>query len=615
MSYSDYVRLTERLRDLSRRFPETTRIEEVARSAQARPVWALRLARPNGTAPDERTAILIVAGLDATRVAGTEIALGIAERLAAGDLPTTTQPAGAPPSTEPAEPSDILAEHTLYIVPRLNVDGAERFLGPVREMNPRNATATDDDRDGVADDDPPEDLNGDGLITQMRVRDPEATHISDPDEPRLLRRADRPENEQPVYKLYAEGIDNDGDGDYNEDGAGGVDLNRNLPHAYPALQPDAGRHQLSEPETRGLADYVLQHPNIAAVLVYDRHDNLVHVPGDKARDVSGRGYRDLHPDDMPLYKHISDRFKKLTGLEGAPAADNAGAFYGWSYNQRGLPTFATTAWWVPKKEKSPEVAATQPTSQPTTAPTATAPTTQPATAPATRPVTTAPATTQPAATRPAPVKTTTKNARIQKNGHKKDGKSKKKDTLKTERQWLKYSDDQRSGAGFIDWQPFDHPQLGAVEIGGFVPGFRENPPLDQIPEIVEKQLAFVLDIAARLPKPRVSNCKVTRRADAIWVIELTMTNDGYFPTALAMARTAGVAYPFVLRLDLPPEDLLGGRRVHKIPFIGGLGAVEKVRWLVRAAAGTTVTATIYHKRFGTLHYAIRLEPNTEGDGP
>jgi len=241
------------------------------------------------------------------------------------------------------------------------------------------------------------------------------------------------------------------------------------------------------------------------------------------------------------------------------------------------------------------------------APTATAPTTQPASAPATKPVTTAPA-----ATQPAPGQTEKKDATDKGKDH---GKGKKKDTLKTERQWLKYSDDQRSGAGFIAWQSFDHPQLGAVEIGGFVPGFRENAPLEQIPEIVDKQLAFVVDIAARLPKPRVSDCKVTRRADSIWEIELTMTNDGYFPTALAMARTAGVAYPFVLRLDLPPEDLLGGWRVHKIPFIGGLGAVEKVRWLVRAAAGQTITATIYHKRFGALRYAIRLDAQTEGDGP
>ncbi len=157
------------------------------------------------------------------------------------------------------------------------------------------------------------------------------------------------------------------------------------------------------------------------------------------------------------------------------------------------------------------------------------------------------------------------------------------------------------------WTPYDHPTLGKVEIGGFVPGFRINPPIEEVSKIVEKQFSFVKDVAARLPRPRVADCKVTRRSESVFEIELAMTNDAYLPTALAMARTARVAYPFVLRLDLPAEDLLGGRRVAKISSIGGLGATEKVRWLVRGSAGQRVTVSIYHKRFGTIEYELRLE--------
>lgn len=600
--YSNHARLTQRLKDVVKRAPDSVRLTAIAHSLEGREVWAIQLALPGEKPPEERAAILIVAGLDATHLVGTETAVGIAEAFIA-NTSFSRDPAGSDPRTDQSDKmpttsiaEDDLSDLTLYILPRINPDGAKRFLGSVREESDLNSRPTDDDRDGVSDDDPPEDLNGDGLITMMRVRDPAATHMADPDEPRLMREADRAKGERPVYKMYTEGIDNDGDGQYNEDGIGGAAPNRNFPHAYPELAAGAGANELSEPESLALADFLLSHPNIAAVIVYGRHDNMVHTPGDKARDVSGRGYRDLHPTDTPIYQHLSERFKELTGLAEAPKADNAGAFYAWAYNQRGLPVFATNLWWVaksksPKKpsEKSEEKGSTsQPTSQPTD------PTTKPAT------------------TQPSEEKTS--KGESSKAGAEKKNK-KGKDPLETDRQWIKYSDDECDGAGFVAWTPYDHPTLGKVEIGGFVPGFRINPPVEAVSKIVEKQFAFVKDIAARLPRPRVADCKVTRRSESIFEIELSMTNDAYLPTALAMAKTARVAYPFVLRLDLPAEDLLGGQRVAKIPSIGGLGATEKVRWLVRGKAGQRVTVSIYHKRFGTIEYKLRLEESNAGGMP
>ncbi|MCZ6682603.1 MAG: M14 family zinc carboxypeptidase, partial [Planctomycetota bacterium] len=500
-SFSDHARLTMRLTGLERRAPEMASVDVVGLSDEDRQVWMLRLARPGDRDPDERPAILVVAGLGATRVGSTEIVLTIAERLVAeaGKVATSRDANGD--ETEAAESEvglgDFLTGHTLYMIPRVNVDGAEWFLQSIVGSSELNGTPIDDDRDGIADDDPPEDLNGDGIITLMRVRDPEATHIEDPDEPRLMREADRANNERPVFKIYSEGIDNDGDGEYNEDGLGGVDPNRNFPHAYPELGPGAGAHQLSAPEARGLADFVLGRPNIAAVVVYGRHDNLIEVPEDKARDVSGRGYRHLHPDDSAIYKHLSEGYSEITGLKGSPKTDDAGSFHGWTYNQRGLPTFATTAWWIPEEEKEDseaevESATSQPDSRPASRPadssddgptsrpateeaaTSQAASTRPASQPAespddgatSQPTTDEAATSQPASTQPAGLK----------NGKPKKGD--KKDPLKVDRKWLKYSDEQRGGSGFVSWSAFEHPQLGPVEIGGFVPGFRENPPIE-----------------------------------------------------------------------------------------------------------------------------------------
>ena len=468
------------------------------------------------------------------------------------------------------------------VTPRINPDGAERFLkAPVLREYDGNALPIDDDRDGVADDDPADDLNGDGLITMMRVPGGDkATHLADADEPRLSAKADRAADERPAFRLMVEGIDNDGDGEYNEDGIGGVLPNRNFPHGYPELKTGAGAHELSEPGTLALVDFVLAHPNVSAVIVYGRHDNLVTVPKGKERDVSGRGYRHLHPDDVATYEHVSEKYKELTGLDGAAESDNAGAFYAWAYNQRGLPTFATSLWWLDKEENKDKKDGDKKDKSATT---------QPADEDKTPAAETKPATTKP----------------DDKSGKK--GDKKKKDTLKLERRWLKYSDEKRAGEGFVAWEVYDHPTLGEVEIGGFVPGFQVNPPADAIAGIVEKQQAFVADVAGRLPRPKVAGCKITKRSDGVFEIELSMTNDAYLPTALAMARTARLAHPFVLRLGIPAERVLGGLRMQRISSIGGLGAVEKVRWLVSGKAGEEIGVEIYNKQFGTTSYKVVLE--------
>ena len=64
-----------------------------------------------------------------------------------------------------------------------------------------------------------------------------------------------------------EGRDDDGDGRYNEDGPGGVDLNRNFPVGWkgPMQDPVSGRWPLSEPAAKALADLAMSRRTAAAV--------------------------------------------------------------------------------------------------------------------------------------------------------------------------------------------------------------------------------------------------------------------------------------------------------------------------------------------------------------
>ena len=601
----------------------------LGQSAAGRDIPIIHL-QPSGSATaTTRPAMLIVAGLSAQHVANTEIAMRMAETWAneaAANASTTAPAASSMPAAEskpaatsdPNYPQTILDACDLCIIPRLNVDGAERFLAGPQDDNDLNGQPVDDDRDAVPDDDGPEDLNGDGVITQMRVRDPEATHVADERDPRLIRPADRAEGEKPVYKIYTEGLDHDGDGEYNEDGPGGVDLDRNFTHAYPAFSPGAGRYALCAPESRALAEFVVAHPEILAVVVLDRTDNLINVPPSDARDVTGRDYRDLHPDDVPIWKHLSKRFRDTVQMTEAPKSSADGTFASWVYHQRGLPALASCVWWLPKKEPAKSDATTQtaqpdaasqPTSQPEPRPAssqaaeepnpptdaAAAPTSSPASAPATQP-TAGSSNTKPDADHPKSAKTD----------------DSKPDPLELDRRWLAYSDARRNGSGFVPWTPHRHLKLGEVEIGGWVPGFRENAPATDRAAIAERHAAFCTELAALLPRPRVAGAKVTRKAPDVFEIELTLVNDAYLPTALAMARTAQMALPIVLRPQVAPDALLAGRRVEKIPYLDGCGGTAKAKWLIRGDAGQTVKFVVFSRQFGISACDVKLEESATG---
>ncbi len=263
--YHNYAELATAAQTLAGAHKTVARIESIGKTRGGRDIWALEIANPGGVAPAVRPALLIAAGFEGDQLVGTEIALSVAETLLKGA-------AGDP------EIKQRLDTSTIYIIPRVNPDGAEGFFAAVKTGRRTNTTPRDDDNDGRVDEDGPEDLNGDGFITVMRVKAAGGEYMIDPDEPRLMKRADPKKGERGAYKLFSEGIDNDGDGFINEDPPGGTDINRNFAHEYPYYKPDAGPHMVSEAESRAVMDWVVAHRNIAAVLTLGESDNLIVPP-------------------------------------------------------------------------------------------------------------------------------------------------------------------------------------------------------------------------------------------------------------------------------------------------------------------------------------------------
>ena len=261
-NYHDDAALEAALRASVGKDPARGKLGTLGKSLGGKPIWVATLGEGDDRA---KAGILVIAGADGTHLVGTEMALAHVDSL-------LSRASGDP------KVGALLKEHTIYVVPRLNPDGAAALFGSPKRENAANLRPVDEDRDRRTDEDGPDDVDGDGLITMMRIPDPKGDYRIDAKDPRIMVKADRAKGERGTHKLVPEGLDDDGDGSWNEDGPGGVRIDRNFSHNWKEHDRATGTSPMSEPESRALADFLLDHPNIAAVVVYGLHDNVRKAP-------------------------------------------------------------------------------------------------------------------------------------------------------------------------------------------------------------------------------------------------------------------------------------------------------------------------------------------------
>ena len=234
-----------------------------------------------------------------------------------------------------------------YIVPVVNPDG--RAISVDTPENHRwNTRPFDEDGDGRVDEDPPEDVDGDGRILDIRVQDPRGPWKVSAQDPRAMERRQRGDREGPFYQIISEGHDNDGDGEFNEDRVGGIDLNRNFPANWSAAQFGSGPFPLSEPETWALVDYITARPNIAAVHTYHTSGGLI-LRFPTLADQEG----DFPAADLADYVAIAEDGIRETGYanyagDKQPIVDlmspGHGVFNDWASKEFGVLAITTEMW-------------------------------------------------------------------------------------------------------------------------------------------------------------------------------------------------------------------------------------------------------------------------------
>lgn len=201
----------------------------------------------------------------------------------------------------------LLARSSFYLLPMVNPDGRASWFA--NSHNPHSSRTgikpTDNDRDGLFDEDSPDDLDGDGQIVQMRKYVPgEGTHNLDPQDPRIL--IPIPTNDLGLQgdwvMLGSEGIDNDGDGKTNEDDVGGYDMNRSWPAMWMPehIQYGAGPYPLFWPETNCVAQFLIAHPNVASFQSFHNNGGMI------LRGPGAESYGDYPRADIRVYDEIGE---------------------------------------------------------------------------------------------------------------------------------------------------------------------------------------------------------------------------------------------------------------------------------------------------------------------
>ncbi len=336
--FYDYAETVAVMQQLAAANPEVLRLRSIGKSFEGREMWLAVLADQNGTPLDRRPAMWIDANVHGNEIQGTEVCLYT--------LWFMTENRAKNPRI-----AKLLAENVFYILPSVNPDGRDWwFHGPNTTNSSRSGRKPiDDDRDGQPDEDGPNDLDGDGSICQMRkFVGKGGTHVPDPDEPRILRNA-RPDQEGTYVLLSMEGLDDDGDGAINEDGPGGYDLNRNWPTDWRPnhIQFGAGDYPLSHPEARNVADFILAHPNIAAVQSYHNTGGMI------LRGPGAKEYGEYPSQDVAVYDELGTAGEEMLPFYKYMVIWRDlytvyGGFVNWCYEGLGIFALTNELWNTPQ---------------------------------------------------------------------------------------------------------------------------------------------------------------------------------------------------------------------------------------------------------------------------
>ncbi|MDY4972010.1 MAG: M14 family metallopeptidase [Erysipelotrichaceae bacterium] len=532
-------------------YPDLCSKETICITEKNREVIAMTLTNKNTGDPLDKPAFYMDANTHAGEITGNVVAMHMMDYLLTNYASNSTC-------------KKILDEYTVYVIPRITMDGSEVYLTSAYGL--RSA-----DRDYNVQDSGIKqfDLDDDGVIRSMRIKNKHGAWKKDVLNENLMVEREPDDIDGEFYDVFVEGImDNyNGVNLYQKKAEWGLDFNRNYPYGWynEVRQSGAGYYPLSNPENKAVVDFVLKHPNIGAVLTMHTSGGvLLYPPGTKHE-------KDGDPTDMKIYKTIGKMATKELDYPCINIFDNfnkdqvffpSGAFDDWCYQDQGIYAYTMELWdlnkhigkpvdWFDKKEPTIE------------------------------------------------------------------------DMMDTYNKMIKFSEENDLDA-FKPWTKIDHPQFGEVEVGGFNHKFLlQNCPCKFLKEEVEKATKFSLRYLLALPKLNIEDTIVTKLADNMYKVEAVIANDGYMPTYLSneakkLKKDESIKVTIenckVLTKDKTIEiDSLGGYSLcdTSSSLYGNLQTTNrndiacKVEWIIETG-DDNITIMAYNNKCGKVSKTVSL---------
>ena len=349
----------------------------------------------------------------------------------------------------------------------------------------------------------------------MRIRDDAGEWKVSERDPRLMLPRAPDEVGGVYYRVVPEGVLEEWDGsDFVVPRPQDGNLNRNYPSNWvpESQQYGSGEHPLSEPEIAAVVRWILDHPNIAGMQCYHSHSGVILRPWLTFPDSHFQG------EDKLLYMTLGEMGVDETGYPLISVYEDFtpdkslkrfGSSIDWTFGALGVPTFSTELWDVFKA------------------------------------------------------------AGIEREDFYPLRNFPEEDWLRL----LRWQDEALGGDGFMPWTPFDHPQLGLVEIGGWkrMLTFRNPPPEPYLEEMARVNCQFTLRHAAAAPRLRLRDCTMYRVGDDLWQVSLVIDNVGFLPTNLsAQAIAMAEAQPVTAELTGPSDmEIVVGAACSEVGHLAG----------------------------------------------
>jgi Zinc carboxypeptidase len=464
--YYSYAQVVEAVKALNKAYPELTRLDLVGKSDEGREIYSLVVYNPKTGKEHEKPGVYVDGNIHGNEIQAGEVALYMLNYLLTKyDSNDTVK--------------EIVDRNVFYVTPVLNVDGRYHFFTDANTPNSNRSVRMpfDDDRDGLVDEDYPDDLDGDGSIRQMRKKDPYGAYRLDPEDPRVMVRVNPGEKGEWAL-LGQEGIDNDGDGLVNEDSEGYADGNRNWGYDWMPryVQGGAGDFPFQSASIKAAGEYVRSHPNITTAFA------LHNSGGMYLRPPSSSGMGELPMPDIKVYDYLGAQNERMVPgyrylVSGKDLYISYGDFVNWMMGCNGIYAWVPELYMVGEEETFKSRAEEK---------------------------------------QVAP-------ERMGRNNPERD------------KERLAFSDNLTQGELYKDWEAFNHPVYGEIEIGGWTKFSSRMPPIFLLRELLHRNAMAIIFSAKNTPNISLEVLDVKNIGNNLWQVSTRLENSGAIPTMSAHA--------------------------------------------------------------------------------